>query len=613
MKNPFLSFAFLLAMFSGFNAAAQVCTPVQLNKYGFFTPSNDSVICLDKGQSFTEVFYFKFPAYSGAFTIQYIKFDSVTHLPPGATATFNKPLGSMYAGNENGCVTISGVAPNIDSFERIRFYIALKVAGIPAEFNGELSDVFSSIQSDSTLKGIYWQTKNPGGFCKLWISGKVFADGDQNCTYGNFDLGLSNQKVTLDNSKLFFTDALGDFRLNTDALGTHTFEVDTSDFKIQCGSVNRIINIQSLTQDLSGNDFAMQPDTTFRDLCITFNPYGWWLFGYTGSGSIVYQNKAFVPVNAVIKMSYDTILKYSQSDVPPFALDTVNRLIEWQLASIPPRSQGTIQIQFQLPFPIAPSFPIHNTLWILPDSADATPQNNIFKTNNLITGAYDPNDKQVSPNGVENDGRIGLADSVLTYRVRFQNTGTGPALKVVIIDTLDNDLNLMSFRPGLASHSFSTALEGNIATFTFANIMLPDSNTNEPESHGFVDFSVKKKAGLGYGTVIDNSASIYFDFNEPIKTNTVTSTYFNFISSLKEDALSETVAVYPNPAHNMVYVTAQSDIQLLNITDITGKTVHQHQPMNPAATVDVSTLANGIWYLSIKTEKGVVNRRFVKQ
>ncbi len=60
-------------------------------------------------------------------------------------------------------------------------------------------------------------------------------------------------------------------------------------------------------------------------------------------------------------------------------------------------------------------------------------------------------------------------------------------------------------------------MEGKgIATWVFNPIALVDSFKNEPESHGFLSFTVKQQQGLPYGHRIENSAAIYFDFNAPI-------------------------------------------------------------------------------------------------
>ena len=43
---------------------------------------------------------------------------------------------------------------------------------------------------------------------------------------------------------------------------------------------------------------------------------------------------------------------------------------------------------------------------------------------------------------------------------------------------------------------------------------------NEPASHGFIQFKIKLKQNTPYWSTIKNTAAIFFDFNEPIFTNT---------------------------------------------------------------------------------------------
>jgi hypothetical protein len=49
---------------------------------------------------------------------------------------------------------------------------------------------------------------------------------------------------------------------------------------------------------------------------------------------------------------------------------------------------------------------------------------------------------------------------------------------------------------------------------------------NEPESHGFIHFRIKTIPGLGVADVVENSVAIYFDFNEPVITNTATTIFY---------------------------------------------------------------------------------------
>ena len=79
----------------------------------------------------------------------------------------------------------------------------------------------------------------------------------------------------------------------------------------------------------------------------------------------------------------------------------------------------------------------------------------------------------------------------------------------------------------ISSHPCTLKVEeDSILVVTFADIDLPDSTSDEPNSHGFVKFSLKFKPNFPLNTPVKNSASIYFDFNAPVLTNSVTSTLY---------------------------------------------------------------------------------------
>ncbi|MFT6336496.1 MAG: putative repeat protein (TIGR01451 family) [Saprospiraceae bacterium] len=142
--------------------------------------------------------------------------------------------------------------------------------------------------------------------------------------------------------------------------------------------------------------------------------------------------------------------------------------------------------------------------------------------------AYDPNDKQVDPHHPE--GYTNITDSELTYKVRFQNVGNAPAMNIEIKDTLSEYLDVSSVRYLSGSHdeflSFSRS-EENILTFKFSNINLPDSLSDPLGSQGYLIYSVHVIDNLPEGTIIENTAHIYFDFNPAIVTNTTTNILYD--------------------------------------------------------------------------------------
>lgn len=157
-----------------------------------------------------------------------------------------------------------------------------------------------------------------------------------------------------------------------------------------------------------------------------------------------------------------------------------------------------------------------------------------------VTASYDPNDKTAYPMGFTEEHFIENRTD-LEYRIRFQNTGTDTAFNVVLVDTLSSFLDPTTLRPGASSHPYIFEMTGNgVAKFRFPNILLPDSTTNEAASHGFVNFKISQQPDNAVGTVIENNADIYFDFNAPIRTNTV----FHTIGDWWVDVISGSVEVF---------------------------------------------------------------------
>ncbi|UOQ53567.1 DUF7619 domain-containing protein [Hymenobacter cellulosivorans] len=138
-----------------------------------------------------------------------------------------------------------------------------------------------------------------------------------------------------------------------------------------------------------------------------------------------------------------------------------------------------------------------------------------------IVDSFDPNDKQVVPAGLTSQ-HYTPTNTPLRYQVRFQNTGTDAAYRVVVVDTLSAQLDVSTLQVGAASHPFRLKVSGMgrpVLTFTFDPILLPDSVSDEPGSHGFVQFTVRPKAGLPDKTEVANHADIYFDYNPAVRTN----------------------------------------------------------------------------------------------
>lgn len=235
---------------------------------------------------------------------------------------------------------------------------------------------------------------------------------------------------------------------------------------------------------------------------------------------------------------------------------------------------------------------------------DADPVDDIFC--DIVTGSYDPNDKKGYPYGFEAEHFI-LPNHQIQFMIRFQNTGTDTAFNIVIRDTLDIDFDIFTVCSGVSSHNYSFKMYGpRVLEWTFSNIMLPDSTTSEPDSHGFVTFRVNQMPDLLDGIVLNNDADIYFDFNDPIITNETWHTVNRHIFSplgYEEIAFgSRKITVYPNPASDEFEVSIDEEYTNLPyiLYDLSGKISCSGKLSSNANKIDVSKLNAGFYILRIE-------------
>ncbi|MEM9820517.1 MAG: T9SS type A sorting domain-containing protein [Bacteroidota bacterium] len=179
-----------------------------------------------------------------------------------------------------------------------------------------------------------------------------------------------------------------------------------------------------------------------------------------------------------------------------------------------------------------------------------------------VIGSYDPNEKRAYPTGFSDENII-KANQSLEYHIHFQNTGTDTAFTVRLEDQLSEYLDHNSIQAGASSHPYRMELkEDGFLIFHFDNILLPDSTTNEPASHGFVQFRIQQLPDQPIGTVIENSVDIYFDFNDPIITNTVFHTIGEEVLSTSTTNIHPelSLSVAPNPFNDFTLFSFEGKV-----------------------------------------------------
>ncbi|MCS6928784.1 MAG: PKD domain-containing protein [Saprospiraceae bacterium] len=155
-----------------------------------------------------------------------------------------------------------------------------------------------------------------------------------------------------------------------------------------------------------------------------------------------------------------------------------------------------------------------------------------------IVNSHDPNSIAVS------EGRMNFRrakNSPLEYRVRFQNTGEGPAKRIEITVKTPKSLNKRRIEPlewyprcpictepPQPGGCLDTAVTDAGVVFTFQNIYLPGTRqrdcSDKDSTKGFVRYRIYTERRLPK-LPFRSQASIVFDKNEPVVTNYATTRF----------------------------------------------------------------------------------------
>lgn len=322
---------------------------------------------------------------------------------------------------------------------------------------------------------------------------------------------------------------------------------------------------------VTGVDFAFQPIPGIYDAAVNIWGQNAWI-GNNTQLHVGYQNLGSEPMNATITLTLDVLLSFVSSSITP--TNVSGPAITWALPTLAPFSSGVINVIVSTPPTATPQLPVLNYVLLTTTETDIDLANNQDDQHATTVTAIDPNDKHVSTESISPDD---VADQkLLEYTINFQNTGTAPAVNIIVKDSLDADWDLGTFEMVGATHAYTLTVNEQVAIWSFANIMLPDSTTDEPASHGSIHYRIAPKNSLSLGDQLTNRADIYFDYNAPVLTNTTVTTV-ELSTGIEESVLRNGLAVSPSPSTglvNMRWSDARLNNARLTVTDALGRVVH---------------------------------------
>jgi len=456
--------------------------------------------------------------------------------------------------------------------------------------------------------------------CYCTLKGNVFFDANQNCIKDPGDYNIPNIPIHVSGRGTYFTDANGNYNIQVPT-GMYTLSEYINELYPLAGCQNNdlAINANALSGCIIENNFAhgLNP---LRDVHISTWPDRVARPGFEFKTDIFVYNDG-TQNESGIDVTFGDDGQIGVPSVQPSVLFSSignNFYEEKSFGKLSPTHFVPAQFNYQVPANI----PLNTKVWFDVEGAveapssnwrqDNTPWNNKNSYYVITSGSFDPNYIQVSPQGKGDEGIIAKDQKTLEYRVHFQNEGNYLTDFVNVKVNLDKNLDLKTIKPIFSTHSgyLSVTKQGEM-NYQFDPIRLYPKDWDESLSDGYFTFSVNLKDNLPEGTRINTNAEIFFDYNQPVTTNTAK----NLIEALLEvnnfNDKDIEMAIQPNPNDGTfkLWLNSQNEgVALLEVFNLLGESLYKKQLSVLSGLQDLhvklTDLNTGIYLIRLTEKNG---------
>lgn len=440
------------------------------------------------------------------------------------------------------------------------------------------------------------------------LSGFAYLDLDNNCQKTTADSAYNNQIIYLGNSSHISG-------VSTGFGGYYEIPAIPGTYKISPGRKNLMVNTcqaDSMVVD-TGQNYK-------RNIALTFSPpyhntpdavvqfqTGLIRRGGFVSVRMYISNDGKKPIILTPELSFSPKLKYIKLSVSPS--DSTNTMLRFPQMSVDYFHKKFIDVQFYLhPDSAAVNDSFVFLAELITPETEVTETNNIIRISERVRGPYDPNYIIANP-----EYEIYHSPQTVNYTVHFQNLGGDTAFRVVVRDTLPEIFDISSLN--VLSHSgdqMKVKISDNRLEFIFDDIQLTPKQVNETKSQGYVVFQVALKNPLLTGKSISNSASIYFDYESGIRTNTATISRLASAGT-ENSEISLINRVYPNPVNDELQIAPSENVNVLSVelTDLKGSVLIPGQIAENRYSLN--GFPAGMYIIQITTDRGSWSQLIIKK
>jgi len=441
-------------------------------------------------------------------------------------------------------------------------------------------------------------------FLEGYFSGEIYYDANSNGVKDSTDINVPSQSISVQPDNIsMFTNTNGEYIFYCPTSGNHVITVNPfNNWIITSDSLSYTVTYDST--DHSGLDFginALNPENGLNVAVVQAFPR----CNSNRYYHINYQNTGSTLLNGRIIFNIDSAVTFTSSIPQPDQISGDSLI--YNFTNLWPTYSSQISMELFLP---GGGDTIHFEALAQFDSSGnyVTADSESFQQ--IVSCAIDPNDKLVLPEGLYSDHRT-LYNEELQYTIRFQNTGNDTAFLVIIHDFIDPSLDLSTLQICGNSHPLNTTIFPNrMVEFKFDNILLPDSNVDEPGSNGYIQYRIRPMSNLQLPVVVRNEADIFFDSNFPVLTNNVWNTLVSdlYVGTTQVLGTNEIITVVPNPfSNNARLIFSKSFINTettLVLIDAMGRTVNKKMVNGSEIIITKGNLNPGIYFFELSNGAG---------
>ncbi len=439
------------------------------------------------------------------------------------------------------------------------------------------------------------------------ISGQGYIDNNNNQLFDGNDIPLQNAMIE--------SPKCGTFYFMTDQNGMYNgyvcFTPDTIRPHIPIVSpyVQSITpSLYAVNNNLSNADFAVELQPNICDVGVYMAQQSWVSMWNNSLFGISLVNFGTTEQYINLTLTLDTNFDYVNASITPTTIN--GNTLTWDSLYLPLFGHTNFNLTLMVnDTTLTANTPYSISAISTISCSDADTTNNIFVLNGEISTSYDPNYIEVNPLG-QISNTDAASEKEFIYTIHFHNTGSAPAHNISVVDTLSNWLNIPSFTLVGSSHPCSYQIsEHSHFTFNFYGIDLPDSNSNEQGSHGYFMFKVKCLPSLANGGDVYNKASIYFDSNPGVETNTVL-TYVRSATNINPvtKPANASVTISPNPVMDYFTIQANATFNKIEFYNADSKLIRTEVLKDNKSDVRLNKnqLKSGIYLIKVYTNNGKI-------